>query len=154
MVVDSKLRLYPVNELAPLTEVFDNLSRGAIQMVAHTIDVDAGKNPAYLGVAYWTGNPFGNDMSFELIHKYLTDHPKIVQEMVNRDNIYYLGGYSIPSEAFQSTVPINSIEDYEGLKVRTAGLSEKLHVKLGCAVTRISSAEIYTALQLGTIDAF
>jgi len=48
---------------------------------------------------------------------------------------------------------INSVEDLQGLKMRTPGFAGEVMAELGVAVTNIPPGELYTALERGTIDA-
>jgi TRAP-type mannitol/chloroaromatic compound transport system substrate-binding protein len=51
-------------------------------------------------------------------------------------------------------VPIRSINDFKGLKIRMSGAAARFFKnKLGAATTLIGPAELYTALKLGTVDA-
>ncbi|MCB1692478.1 MAG: TRAP transporter substrate-binding protein, partial [Pseudomonadales bacterium] len=49
--------------------------------------------------------------------------------------------------------PIESIDDFKGLKIRFAGLGGKVLQKLGASVTMIPGGEIFQALEKGAIDA-
>ncbi|MBS99181.1 MAG: ABC transporter substrate-binding protein [Oceanospirillaceae bacterium] len=48
---------------------------------------------------------------------------------------------------------INSVEDLQGLKMRTPGFAGEVMSELGVAVTNIPPGELYTSLERGTIDA-
>jgi TRAP-type mannitol/chloroaromatic compound transport system substrate-binding protein len=48
---------------------------------------------------------------------------------------------------------INSLEDLQGLKMRTPGFAGEVMAEVGVAVTNIPPGELYTALERGTIDA-
>ena len=48
---------------------------------------------------------------------------------------------------------INSMEDIRGLKMRIPGLGGKVIAKAGGNPILLSAAEVYTALERGTIDA-
>jgi len=48
---------------------------------------------------------------------------------------------------------INSLEDLDGLKMRTPGFAGEVMSELGVAVTNLPPGELYTALERGTIDA-
>lgn len=48
---------------------------------------------------------------------------------------------------------INSVEDLQGLKMRTPGFAGEVMAQLGVAVTNIAPGELYTSLERGTIDA-
>lgn len=47
---------------------------------------------------------------------------------------------------------INSLDDLKGMKIRAVGLFGKIVEELGGSATVVPGAEIYTALQLGTVD--
>jgi TRAP-type mannitol/chloroaromatic compound transport system substrate-binding protein len=49
--------------------------------------------------------------------------------------------------------PITSIDDFRGLRYRTAGLGGEMYRRVGAAVQTIPGGEIFGALQAGTIDA-
>ncbi len=48
---------------------------------------------------------------------------------------------------------ITSLDDLEGLKMRTPGFAGEVMSELGVAVTNLPPGELYTALERGTIDA-
>lgn len=48
---------------------------------------------------------------------------------------------------------INSLEDLQGLKMRTPGFAGEVMAEVGVAVTNIPPGDLYTALERGTIDA-
>ncbi|CAM5302253.1 ABC transporter substrate-binding protein OS=Stutzerimonas stutzeri OX=316 GN=CXK99_14075 PE=4 SV=1 [Stutzerimonas stutzeri] len=48
---------------------------------------------------------------------------------------------------------INSVEDFQGLKMRTPGLGGEVLTKMGGTVVNMPAGEIFTALQTGAIDA-
>ncbi|GAA0847521.1 TRAP transporter substrate-binding protein [Marinobacter szutsaonensis] len=48
---------------------------------------------------------------------------------------------------------INSVEDLQGLKMRTPGFAGEVMSELGVAVTNLPPGELYTALERNTIDA-
>lgn len=48
---------------------------------------------------------------------------------------------------------IKSLEDLKGLKMRIPGMAGEIFAKLGVTVTNIAPGELFTSLQMGTIDA-
>lgn len=48
---------------------------------------------------------------------------------------------------------INSVEDLQGLKIRIPGFAGEVLAKVGAKPTNIAPAELYTALERGTVDA-
>jgi len=59
----------------------------------------------------------------------------------------------IPSAILVSRVPIPSIDDLEGLKIRATGNSAKAFETLGAGTVFLPGEEIYTALATGLVDA-
>jgi TRAP-type mannitol/chloroaromatic compound transport system substrate-binding protein len=49
--------------------------------------------------------------------------------------------------------PIEGMDDFDGLKIRFAGIGGKVLEKLGASVTMVPGGEIYQALERKTIDA-
>ena len=48
---------------------------------------------------------------------------------------------------------INTLEDLKGLKMRIPGFAGEIMAKLGVQVTNLAPGELYTSLEMGTIDA-
>ena len=67
----------------------------------------------------------------------------------------YLHSVSAGNEhSFWSTKPVRTMADLQGMKVRAVGETAPMFNMLGAAVTYIPHEESFTALQLGTIDAY
>lgn len=65
-----------------------------------------------------------------------------------------LGGYLWPGQYIVSRKPIRSPEDLKGLKIRVYGAADTDFVRaLGMQPVAIAFAEVYTALERGTVDA-
>ena len=78
----------------------------------------------------------------------------ILTEAYAANNLYYAGFIVQAPVPVVSTVPINSLADLKGLKVRSVGgPPAEVLVELGAAYTYISFGEVYMGLMMGTIDA-
>ena len=145
------VEVYGGNELVPPFEVFDAVQRGTTEMGHGASYYWKGKIPAALFLA---GVPFG-----------LTG---------NEINgwFYYGGGIELYREAYApfGVIPfptgnsgtqmggwfnkeINSTSDLDGLKMRIPGIGAEVIKRLGATPVNIPGAELFTALQSGTIDA-
>lgn len=147
-----EITLYPVNELYPISEFLDSVSRGVSEMALASDAVASGIDPAFEAGMYWTGDPLPVEGWF--IYTQYTDYPEIMRDLYSRYDIQWLEKCYFPEETFFSNVPIRKSSDFKGVKIRCSGMAESLFDKLGASPTYISGAEIYTAAQLGTIDAF
>jgi TRAP-type mannitol/chloroaromatic compound transport system substrate-binding protein len=145
------VKVYGGNELVPPFEVFDAVERGAAEMGHAAAYYWKGKVPA---AQFAAGVPFGLN----------------AQEM--NGWFYYGGGLDLWREAYRpfGIIPfpvgnsgvqmggwfnkeINSVDDLQGLKMRIPGLGGEVLRRAGGTPQNIPGAEIFTALQTGTIDA-
>lgn len=77
----------------------------------------------------------------------------LFREAYAEHNIYYLAPSPLAGHPIMSTVPIRSVADLKGLKIRSSGANLDFLVELGAESVSITGGELYTALQLGTVDA-
>lgn len=145
------VKVYGGGELVPPFEVFDAVQRGTAEMGHGGAYYWKGKIPA---TAFFSGVPFAMTAS-ELNGWY-----------------YYGGGMEIYHEVYQpfGIIPfpignsgtqmggwfnkeINSVEDLKGLKMRIPGFGGEVLKRIGGTPVNIPGAELFTALQNGTIDA-
>jgi TRAP-type mannitol/chloroaromatic compound transport system substrate-binding protein len=146
-----KIKIYGGGELVPPFEVFDAVSRGTVEMGHDASYYHKGKVPA---AQYFTAIPFG--MNNQELAAWL----------------YYGGGLEFWRELYApfDLVPIpcgntgvqmggwfnkevNSVADLKGLKMRIPGLGGEVIQRAGATPVTLAGAEIFTALQTGTIDA-
>lgn len=65
-----------------------------------------------------------------------------------------LGIYLWPHQVIWSRKPIRSLDDMKGMKVRVYGTAQTEYLKaLGAVPVSVAFAEVYTALERGTVDA-
>jgi len=95
-------------------------------------------------VQYITWLPWGgNALMEEMYSKYVPGVQYICVPQVD------------PPEVFaHSSVPISTVADLQKLKMRTAGEGGEILYRMGVPVVSFPSADIYEAMQKGTIDAF
>lgn len=145
------LKYYHGNELVKVGDNFDAVSKGISDMMYGT-------------GAYWTGIqpelycesglPYSYTDQRQALacmeHEGLTD---LMREVYAEHNIYLLQNTPTGKHGLMSNVPIRKIEDYKGLQARCTGPQAELVTALGGSTVFITGAEVYTALQLGTVDA-
>jgi len=80
----------------------------------------------------------------------------LINKMVEGYNLYVLKGAAPrPAEIWaHSTVPIESVKDIKGLRIRTAGDGGEVLTRMGASVVFMPGGELYEAMQRGVIDAF
>jgi TRAP-type mannitol/chloroaromatic compound transport system substrate-binding protein len=145
------IKVYAAGELVPALEVFDAVSRGTAQMGHGTAYYWKGKIPA---AQFFSTVPFGfNAQEFnawvgeggglalwEEIYA-----PFNLIPMVAGNAGVQMGGWF--------NKEINSLADFQGLKIRMPGLGGEVLEKVGASSINLPASEVFTALQTGTIDA-
>jgi TRAP-type mannitol/chloroaromatic compound transport system substrate-binding protein len=138
-------------EVVPAFELFDAVSKGAVEGGFEWPSYWAGKNPAFdlLGsVNFWFTPADYYTWVYEGGGLALT------RELFAKYNIYYIPVGMTPSESgFRTNKPIRTLADYKGLTLRTP-LSQTMWIleQIGAKPVKIPGGEIYMALKLGTLD--
>ena len=76
-----------------------------------------------------------------------------MRESYGENGVYLLSLNSTPPLYLMSAVPITSVNDIKGLRVRTVGALAIFFDALGAATVYIPGSEVYTALATGTVEA-
>jgi TRAP-type mannitol/chloroaromatic compound transport system substrate-binding protein len=145
------VKVYGGNELVPPFEVFDAVQRGTAEMGHGGAYYWKGKIPASL---FFSGVPFGLTGSeingwfyhgggLEVYHETYAPFGVIPWPIGNSGT--QMGGWF--------NKEINSIDDLKGLKMRIPGFGGEVLMRVGGTPVNIPGAELFTALQSGTIDA-
>lgn len=146
-----QIKVYGANEIVPAMEVFDAVSRGAVEMGHGAAYYWKGKVPV---AQFFTAVPFG-----------LT-----AKEM--NGWLHYGGGMELWRELYEpfGLIPIaagntgvqmagwfnkeiNSLADLQGMKMRIPGLGGEVFQRAGGTAVNLPGGEIFTSLQTGVIDA-
>ena len=146
-----KIKVYGGNELVPAFEVFDAVKQGTAEMGHAATYYWRGKSPE---AQFFAGFPFG--MTAQELHGwiYYGGGLELWQEVYAEHGLVpFLAGSSGPQMGGWFNIEINSIEDLEGLKMRIPGPGGEILRRAGGTPTNIPGAELFTALQTGTIDA-
>ncbi|MDX9871627.1 MAG: TRAP transporter substrate-binding protein DctP [Clostridia bacterium] len=145
------ITVYAPDSLYPVLETLSSVGKGVSEMAACYGSFYKGLDPACM-IEFCAPYSF-NDYADMYIRCYDMGVIDIMREVYEKQNVYLADYYFIPPENLFSKKPIKTAEDLKGLKVRVGGIAGDVFTKLGAAVTTVTASEIYTALQLGTIDA-
>ena len=146
-----KVKVYAAGELVPPLEVFDAVSRGTAELGHGAAYYWKGKAPA---AQFFTAVPFG--MTAQEINSWIYHGGgmQLWEEVYEPFNIKPLtaGNTGVQMGGWFNK-EINSLDDFNGLKMRIPGLGGEVLEKLGGSPINLPGGEIFTALQTGTIDA-
>ena len=145
------VKVYGGNELVPAFEVFDAVQQGTAEMGHSATYYWKGKAPA---AQFFSGIPFG--MTAQELNSWIYHGGglELWQEVYAPHGLIpFLAGNSGPQMGGWFNREINSIADIKGLKMRIPGPGGEILKRAGGTPTNIPGAELFTALQTGTIDA-
>ncbi len=146
-----KIKFYAAGELIPALGGFDAVRQGTVDMNWGNAYFWSGKSFA---AQYFTAVPFGMDAL--AVNAWLSQGGG----QALWDEVYApFGLKALPAgnTGMQMTgwfrKPIETVEDFKGLRMRIPGLAGKVYEKLGVSVKLLPGGEIFPALQRGVIDA-
>mgnify|MGYP006298720067 FL=1 len=147
------IQMQPGGSIVPSKQVFDAVSTGVLDVGCTWAGWWMGKFPA----AVLFGNSFPNGMQTQEMLSWIFHGGglELWNEMYDGHNVVVLPPYGmLGSENFcWSRKPINSLEDFKGLKFRTVGVWGKCLERLGARVVSLAGGEVYPSLERGVIDA-
>lgn len=143
--------VYGAGDLVPGFQVFDAVAQGTAEM-GHTGPYYwKGKAPA---AQIFTAIPFG--MTAQEMNAWLHygGGLEMWQELYKPFGLIpFAGGNTGVQMAGWFKKPINSVEDFKGLKIRMPGLGAEVVKKLEAVPVALTGGELFTSLQTGAIDA-
>ena len=79
---------------------------------------------------------------------------ELMNELVEPYGLHFIGATTPGLEAFVSKVPLDGVDDLQGLKVRAPeGLVQQVFAAAGAAPVNLPGSEVFTSLDKGVIDA-
>lgn len=148
-----KIEQYYQGELVPPGELFDAAGKGIVQLVFCTPAYLAGKMPGLADVE--SGLPRGFRSMLEMMDCFWNyGLTALCQQEYAKFNVrFYTPVNANSGVGLWSKVPVNTVKDLKGLKIRSVGAQGKLLEKMGASVVYLPGPEIYMALKLGTVQA-
>lgn len=136
--------------LLPVTDTLDAVRDGIVQMAMIWPGYWAGKNPVFALAGSRPGDPIRSFSESFYRAERLHD---IVAAAYEREGVTSLGAFDFgPAEILNSNVEVRGLADFRGKRVRAAGIGAAFYNTLGASAVTLTGAEIYQALQLGTVD--
>ncbi len=148
-----QVKVFEPKTLVPPFEILQSVSDGKVSAGYTWIGYDQGKVPA---LPLFAAVPFGLKPPAFAGWYYFGGGHEMLQEIYSNkgfDIHAQLCGIIGPETAGWYKTPITSLKDYDGMKIRFAGLGGKVLEKLGASVTMMPGGELFQALEKGTIDA-
>ncbi len=148
---DLQLKFFEPGALVPALELFDAIKNGSVDAGWSTPGYWQGKEP---GLALFSAVPFGPDAREYGGWLLYGGGEKLMQKIYAKHNIHSLiCGIIAPEASGWFREEIKSLDQLKGKKMRFFGLGAKVMQKIGVDTQLIAGADIYPALERGTIDA-
>jgi TRAP-type mannitol/chloroaromatic compound transport system substrate-binding protein len=151
---DLKIEVLPAGAVVPAFGLLDAVSKGVLDGGHGVLVYSYGKNTA---LALWGSGPgYAMDANMLLAwHKYGGGKALLekIYTTIGADVVSfpYAPLYSQPLGWFKK--PMQSADDFKGLKYRTVGISIDLFTAMGAAVNALPGGEIVAAIDRGLLDA-
>jgi len=148
-----KIDTLPGGAIVPVDDTLLALGQGVFEVTTSSGgywegDIPVGSIEEGLAFLY---RGFGTLEQLDAIMAYgLTD---LYREVYDEWDAYYIGHFSYHAyPCIMSKLPIRTLDDWKGVKIRAYGPWMDFFGRLGAHATWFPGAEIYMAMKLGTID--
>ena len=147
-----EVELLPVESIVAHSETQDAIAAGLLD--GHITDTSyfAGKDPAFGLIA----NPVGAWSDPEEMFAFMREGPggEMMDGLLQPYGLKFLGATTPGLEAFVSDVPLEGVDDLQGLRMRAPeGLVQQVFAAAGAAPVNLPGSEVFTSLDKGVIDA-
>lgn len=132
-------------------QMYDAVKNGVIEAMNPFTLYWAGRMPASV---FFSSYPLGlrNPHEWDVFY-YALGGLELARELFAKDDLYYVGPVHHGPNIIHSKVPIRSIDDFKGRKMRVpGGMVAELFTQAGAKTTLLPGSEIFPALDKGTID--
>lgn len=146
------IELLPVGTIVAHTETQDAVAAGILD--GHFTDTSyfAGKEPAFGLIA----NPVGAWSDPMQMFDFMENGggKELMNELMEPYGLHFIGATTPGLEAFLSKVPLDGVDDLQGLKMRAPeGMVQRVFAAAGAAPVNLPGSEVFTSLDKGVIDA-
>jgi TRAP-type C4-dicarboxylate transport system substrate-binding protein len=146
------IELLPVGSVVEYNETLDAVGAGILDGQVTDSSYFAGKDAAFSLI----GNPVGAYGDPEEMFGFFErgGGAELMRELYEPYGIYFIGPSTPGLEAFVSKVPLEGVDDLQGLKMRAPeGLVQKVFEAAGASPVALPSSEVFTSLDKGVVDA-
>ena len=150
-----KIDVQPTKSIVPhretLAAVKNGILDGDINAVAYFSGLDAGY--ALMGDLI-AGYDTPEQMQMFCMHGGGKEMLQKLHDKYTKKGVRVIGCGPYSREAFVATIPIRTVADFKGVKVRSPeGLASEVFRRAGAAPVAIPYSEVYTSLEKGIVDA-
>ncbi|MEO1911305.1 MAG: TRAP transporter substrate-binding protein [Paracoccus sp. (in: a-proteobacteria)] len=151
---DGKIQidLMPVESIVAHNETQDAIATGILDGHVTDLSYFSGKDPAF-GLM---GNPVGAWSNPEQMLDFVENGggSELLNEIMNPYGLQFIGATTPGLEALVSAVPLDGVDDLQGVKIRAPeGLVQSVFAAAGASPVNLPGSEVFTSLDKKVIDA-
>ncbi|MAU47314.1 MAG: C4-dicarboxylate ABC transporter substrate-binding protein [Yangia sp.] len=146
------VEMLPVETIVAHSETMDAVAAGILD--GHFTDTSyaSGKDPAFGLIANPVGAWSDPSQMFDFMNN--GGGKELMNEMLEPYGLHFIGATTPGLEAFVSKVPLDGVDDLQGLKLRAPeGMVQNVFAAAGAAPVNLPGSEVFTSLDKGVIDA-
>ncbi len=146
-----QIRAFAGGEIVPGLQVMDAVQAGTVEM-GHTASYYYyGKDPTF---SFDTAMPFGLTSRQQTAWFDAGGGRELMREFFRGYGVInFLGGNTGTQMGGWYRKPVKTLDDVKGMKIRIAGMAGRVMERMGAVPQQIAGADVYPALEKGTIDA-
>jgi TRAP-type mannitol/chloroaromatic compound transport system substrate-binding protein len=146
-----QIRAFAGGEIVPGLQVMDAVQAGTVEM-GHTASYYYyGKDAAF---AFDCAVPFGLTSRQQTAWYEQGGGRELMREFFRGYGVVnFLGGNTGTQMGGWYRKPVKSVDDIKGMKIRIGGMAGRVMERMGAVPQQIAGADVYPALEKGTIDA-
>jgi len=150
-----KIDVLPTKAVVPHRETIDAVANGILDGDLNAVSYFSGRDPAFAII----GDLIAGYDTVDQVRTFCEygGGKEILQKLYDKytkGQVHVVGCGPYAKEAFVSTVPIRTVSDFTGVKVRSPeGLAAEVFKRAGASPVSLPFSEVYTALEKKVIDA-
>ncbi|MBR9857619.1 MAG: C4-dicarboxylate ABC transporter substrate-binding protein [Gammaproteobacteria bacterium] len=146
------IKVFPGGTLGGALKVTDSVKAGVAQVSHNYINYDYGMDPT---TALLAGHSSGLTPEEFMLWMYKGGGVELYEQYrLEKFDVIAFPCSILGTEIFlHSNKPVQTLEDFQGLRLRTSGAWAEIASRLGASTVVMAGADIYTALERGAIDA-
>jgi TRAP-type mannitol/chloroaromatic compound transport system substrate-binding protein len=146
-----QIQVFAPGEIVSGLQALDAVSNGTVEMCHTASYYYVGKDPTY---AFGTAVPFGLNSRMQTAWHYFGGGIDLMNQFYKKANVFALPcGNTGTQMGGWFRKEIKEPSDFQDLKMRIGGFAGRVLAKLGLVPQQLAGAEIYAALEKGTLDA-
>ncbi len=150
-----EIEVLPTKAVVPHRETIDAVANGILDGDLNAVSYFSGRDPAFAIIGdLIAGYDTVDQVRTFCMHAGGKEILQKLYDKYTKGKVHVVGCGPYAKEAFVSTIPINTVADMKGVKVRSPeGLAAEVFKRAGAAPVSLPFSEVYTALEKGVIDA-